>query len=221
MKKRVFLGVLLATAVSSRADIVYSGPKSITLSSGSYQLSDWVNYQTASGTPFQIDFDSDGAFDLDLYYAPGPGAVVLGAAEINGGAIAGMPWVYAAAFAKGEKIGDALPVMRGSWTTGSTAPQVLSSPIFSGGFLATDAFLGIQLISEGHIHYGWVEIDGSSDGASARVLGWAYEKDAGVSINAGTRDTGTPVPEPSTFAIGSLVFLGAVAIRKHLRSLNR
>ncbi len=67
----------------------------------------------------------------------------------------------------------------------SAVPNMVSFDEGYGNFVGVQGYIGVQFEITGAKHYGWIEYKGNADGTSGTILGWAYEKDAGVSISAG------------------------------------
>jgi hypothetical protein len=102
--------------------------------------------------------------------------------------------------------------------------QVLGGQPASGVYLPTNGpnwvglagevrYVGVQmeLNNSGVFNYGWigVRIDNEAD-ATGAVVGWAYETDPGVGIQAGV------VPEPTSFLLGGAM-LGTLFFRRARR----
>lgn len=219
MKKIIFVVLALLGVAAARAQVVYSGPEAIQLSSGSYQISDWVRYQGASGAPFFLDFNGDGQADVELFYAPGPFAPVVGVGSVNGSAIVGITYATAGRFTRGQLVGADLPAsFIGDWMN-VNAPQVLSSPVFGGAFKGNEGFLGVQFLIGNQVHYGWVDVSTDATGKMGMINGWAFEQTAGAAIAAGDLGVLSSVPEPGTYGIyGSLFLVGLFAIKRRRAS---
>lgn len=76
----------------------------------------------------------------------------------------------------------------------------------SGEFAGQHAYMGLEFQRAGATHYGWIQLQISSDAAIGAIESWAWETRPGEAIVAGA------VPEPSTWA---LVFLGIVLLAWH------
>ena len=81
-----------------------------------------------------------------------------------------------------------------------------------GPFEGLTAFLGFEFERLGQTHYGYAEVTGiNGDGLIISALAW--ESEPGVGIRAGA------IPEPSTFALLAVGFLGVLGRRKRQASL--
>ena len=87
----------------------------------------------------------------------------------------------------------------------------------------SSGYLGLKFTTQGgDKYYGWMFIDsvhvgdGNSTPSSFRVVDWAYQDAAGVSINAGEGAPSNAVPEPTSCAL-ALIAMGAGGLAVHRR----
>ena len=118
-----------------------------------------------------------------------------------------------------------LAVNTGTQTTALTAGALIdgtsalgSYQAMQGQFTGTTAYMGVEFHDSGNnLRYAWVQVAGGPTlGFPATIIDWAYE-DSGAGILAGDF---TPVPEPSTLALGFLSAgaLGVAAWRKRKKA---
>jgi hypothetical protein len=83
------------------------------------------------------------------------------------------------------------------------------------------AFAGVEFTEGGQEHFGWIQLDLSSNYNTLTAISWAYNNVPGAPIAAG--DTGqTATPEPATAALSLLSagFLGVMGWRRARRNTS-
>ncbi|MBN2703012.1 MAG: PEP-CTERM sorting domain-containing protein [Pontiellaceae bacterium] len=82
--------------------------------------------------------------------------------------------------------------------------------LVKGGLLETNAFLGISFKIDSETHYGWIQIDNSTDIPGGTVTGFAYETEPNTAITA------VVIPEPGTVGLLSVGWLAMCLMRKKI-----
>lgn len=188
------LAATATTAPEAKADVVYSGPTSISIPATFAGL--YINFVTGaySGTASSVpgyDFDPYSSNGLAFYFPTGSGGVYDGTAFEN---LAPGTLIYSGS------------TFQGSANSGASMVNYQVS--------GTE-LLGVEFVNEntGATNYGWVSINTTAaTGFPATITGYAYEN-TGAGIMAGQTSS---VPEPTTMATLGLgvLCLGAAGIRR-------
>jgi hypothetical protein len=185
----------LAIVPSSDADIIWSGPISITIPSttaGVYlNVVSGVSAISPAGAP-GWDINPFSSTTLNMFNPAAP----------TGGVYVGVNGFYNLSF--GPLISAASPFSSG--TLSATSPN----PLF---FNSSNNIIGFRFQNEAQgnqIQYGWFRISLSGTVASQprMIVEYAYDN-TGAPILAGVLDG----PEPSTYALLSVAALGALGVR--------
>ncbi len=84
----------------------------------------------------------------------------------------------------------------------------------SGNFRGHHAYMGIEFIIDGNIHYGWINLLVAEDFAYGEIHGWAYASTSGMPIIAGA------IPETSTLVLLLAGGLGLLSFNRHSRNVR-
>jgi hypothetical protein len=120
----------------------------------------------------------------------------------------------ASALAGGETIDGAR-----SFLDGGVLASFISgkNPESNGDFTGGIAYLGIQFIFDGAMHFGWIEVLGQGgDGVTLRCYG--YETQAGTGIVTPTSRCSNDTPEPATLALLIAGAVGVATMRRRQRA---
>jgi hypothetical protein len=178
------LTLALALTTGGRADIVYSGPQDITLTSApasSYGV-------TFTGDSPQIAFSDETAKGNPLLVVNGNG---LGEFVVSG-----QPSAL-----------DANTLINSSSTFGESSgnydmAEKLGTTGSDPWYGVQEKYLGVTFTEGSSTYYGWIELSVASN-LDTTILGWAYQNTPGVGILAG--DIGAQsVPEPSTMVMAAI-----------------
>ncbi len=148
-----------------------------------------------TGSPIYLDIDNDGAFDFVMWSrysgctstfrcSGSWGVARAGSASPKNGVAANRRTGDEAALIRGNNIGRPQDDFGGGVMGGFS-----QSGDFGSWSNVTDRYLGIRLIIDGEVHYGWIGFLQTRD-FQAKFSGWAYETEPNTSIRAGQR-TGT------------------------------
>jgi hypothetical protein len=167
-----------------------------------------------------LDVDGDGTNDFILKNV---GSFAASLSETNGGRFVGANTVGSDGFAKlssGFVVG---PTMAGhkfftSAQTGLTvtANSGIGNDAFAQGWSMGDTgFFGFKFTSGPNTYYGWGEVvfDPANNGPKGHGFQFTrlYYDDTGAAVTVG--DTGSVIPEPSTYALALLAAGGVAAYR--------
>ena len=183
-------GIAGNSADEANAQIVYSGPQNIAVTSGFSQ---------------NIDMDLDGQQDINLqnfnfFGGPYQGA---GAVFFPGELVGFVPgFAYVSALSSGYLIDAASTnIAGGSMAYGAVNPNAQFNNV-------TDAYVGIGFPSGPNFYYGWVRVDVNNAAKTLLIKDWAYNATSGASIVAGQ------VPEPGTLGMLAAGAAGVFALRR-------
>ena len=198
MKSRLLLFLLLATATTTRAAIIYSGVQNV---------------------PIPLDFEGEylridtgataGSFPADWstrpWLNPFFGGVDIGNSPLLRPVITGTDQILNLGL--GTTVGNGSNFVAGE--SGSTTHFGNGPGQFA---LNTPGYIGITFRStpSGPDFYGWIDISVNNAGPG-NIVSWAYENVSGASILVG--DTGAAVPEPGTALFG-LACAGLALVRR-------
>jgi hypothetical protein len=204
----VAAGAALASTTPSHAEVIFTPSSAILTSHGFNKVN------------FPIDLDNDGSVDLTLFiggcltYSCG---LMLQAKPTPPNQT--LQWAPKA----GSYIGGSRAFISKNWVMAVSFPgdgEVL------GPFANTrDRFLGVKLLINGEVHYGWIgfqKVIGESHyphlTMSARLAGWAYETNPDTPIVTG--DTGADAPriQPTSLEVLSSGHTGIAERRKRTTS---
>lgn len=182
-----------ATATTTDAAVVYSGPQNINIGSGFSQavnldndaFNDIVLKNYVFGTPYQ---------GASINFAPG--RLVAFNAGLN----------YVTKLGSGFTVDSSSvspSIFAGSMAFGASNPNAQFNN-------ATDAFVGLSFPAGGNTYYGWVRVDVNNAAGSFVVKDWAYESNAGQGIVTGAGI----VPEPSALGLLAAGATGLAAMRR-------
>lgn len=157
------------------------------------------------GTPwdFPVDIDGDGAADFSfnlqstfqLTLEPILNGMMMGRADIV------VP--LASGFFIGPELESEIIVWKGrSVISACAAFSVQGKSTCIGEFFGLDAYIGIQFLIEGKIHYGWIRFRHSAIIPMGWIVEWAYESTPGVPIYAGLK--GVPISNAQILRPGYL-----------------
>lgn len=196
--------VALAAPVAAKADIVYSGPLSLTVPSttaGIYlNVVSGLFATTPGGAP---------GWDINPW---GSSSFSLWGTTTTGGFIANLAGGTSATLVDNLPLGTAIDgasgysfVNGGTESTGSSAFLLNSSSNVAG-------FRFINEAAGNQTQYGWVRFSlaATATAQPRLIVEYAYEN-TGASILAGQT---TAVPEPSTYAFLGMMATGAFAVRR-------
>lgn len=147
-----------------------------------------------TGSTIYIDVDNDGAFDFVMsgdisgcgtssFSCSGFfGVTRYGLASPRNGVAKDGLTLFEAALTRGNHIGRPQDRFDGSRmlvfdSYGPDGPWVN----------VTDRYLGVRLIINGEVHYGWIGFRQTIGNFQAKFSGWAYETEANTPIRAGQR----------------------------------
>src|ERR1051326_4794280 len=159
----LFLSVAVAAAIpAAYAQIIYSGPTNVTISSATFP----------EAAPFKIDFNSDGIFYFDFFFrGPTPQQILVGG--LNNGAYSGV----ASSLPDFITVGQSIDGSRSWWSPPLAGPLNLvfgSTPI--GNFSGKRGYIGARFTAGTDIFYGWVDYAGNATTpTTGTIFGWAYE----------------------------------------------
>jgi hypothetical protein len=166
---------------------------------------------TGLGGSIALDFDGDGNIDINITHAVGGGFSGDDVLQATGGTvIGGASGYYASRFSAASLslIGPGVPAS----FTGNSAGYMRDGNGFVGSGWTTgdDGFLGVIFDIGGNTHYGYVEVNVSSNPGTngdfdnvGTILSYAYES---------TPDTA--VPEPGSLGLLALGAVGLLSRRK-------
>jgi hypothetical protein len=142
-----------------------------------------------TGSRINIDLDNDGKFDFIMQTAfDGCGSQshscfeYWGVTGASGNAVVGNR--KESALVRGNHIGRPNDIFGGLYMEGN------SSGRYYGSWLnVTERYLGVRLIIDGEVHYGWIGFAKTigDPGFKAKFSGWAYETEPNTPIRAGQR----------------------------------
>ena len=180
-----------ASVASARATVIYSGPQNISIGQGNSQ---------------SINLDGDAFNDITLknYVFGGgnyQGATIPFAPGQLVGFTNGLAYVSNLAAATLISSANIGPTFYGSMAYGANNPNAQFNNV-------TGAFLGFSFPAGGNTFYAWMRVDINNASGTFVIKDWAYESNAGTSIQAGA------VPEPSSLG---LLALGAAGLGYYRR----
>ena len=179
-----------------------------------------LNYAGVPVPPYnlrEVDMNLDGRPDFTI--RAGPAQVDVLMADYN--RVIALPVLppdigsYVVPLAQGSHIGASLDPMF-SWVGTNDPPGYAGmSACFDAGcaglWVGLDAYMGVQLESNGVTQYGWIRILNGGIGSVGYIYEWAYDTRPGAPILAGA------VPEPSACALLITGGLLAAWLRKKLK----
>jgi hypothetical protein len=199
---------LLALAQPAAAEIVYTP----------------TNIDLGPGVILDIDLNHDGVNDFEFIHYAGAYRMWTQSLRVfpyNSGAVGAVPTGFAAALAKGARIGPAQafgqPGIAMIETHGFASGRIYSRRVIGPWVNKENAYLAVSFIFGGGVHYGWIRMSVTigDEEFGATITGYAYETVVGkpiaageLSEKAGIMPESAPLAEPS---LGMLA-LGAPAM---------
>lgn len=197
-------GVALLGAASASAEIVFTP----------------ANVNIGAGGSYALDLNGDGVPDFTLHrcrcIGDGHTSFLFAEIDVRGNGVRDTPRAEAAAMPIGAFIGDpqAFTTTNSSYGFGRVMARAFyySQSIFSGPWAnATNKYLGLRLVIEGKIHYGWARltVTNFNQHGTAVLTGYAYETEPNQPIRAGEKSDGSaavfpPYREDGSRSLGEL-----------------
>jgi hypothetical protein len=171
-------------------------------------------------SPYLIDLDGDGVYDMGFAQGPTLGVAIKGSFFGSSLGAAFFPvttqygFLFAKRFAASAMISTG--AFSGTNNTFAFSNALLGLGTVLGNFLGQRGFLGAEFVADlpgsPTFNFAWVDLEMSPTADSTTIYGYAWETDPLTPIHA--QPISAPVPEPGTLALLATGAAGMVALRR-------
>lgn len=152
----------------------------VSIASADVIFTDIANITATNQTNIAVDVNQDGIDDLAFTNTTSTGRGSV--AGLNGAAVLGLNGITNA-----DRLDFGETIFSGSWNNSYGAALSGSGKIWN--VIIGDKFLGVRLNIAGELHYGWVTLNGSSNGQSLIITEVAFNDEPNAPIYAGEKST--------------------------------